>query len=58
MQIGCVLVDRVGFKDGESAVVTLKQFVQRQPIGVTPLTQRNRTQESQQTTSNFSFYYA
>ena len=37
MQIGDVVVDRVGFHDVESALLTLKQFLEQRPTGVTPL---------------------
>ena len=39
MQIGDVVVDRVGFQDVESALLTLKQFLEQRPTGVTPLIQ-------------------
>ena len=37
MQIGVVVVDRLGFQDVESALLTLKQFLEHRPTGVTPL---------------------
>ena len=35
VQIGNVLEDRVGFKDVESALVTLKQNLKQKSIGIT-----------------------
>jgi hypothetical protein len=42
-QIGDVVVGRVGFKDVESALETLKHFLVQRPIDVTPLVQSIRT---------------
>ena len=36
VQISDVVIDRVGFKDVESALVTLKQFLEQRPSDVTP----------------------
>jgi hypothetical protein len=38
VEIGDVLVDRVGFMDVESALVTLKHFSKHKPTNVTPST--------------------
>src|ERR1700738_5238259 len=37
VQIGDVVVDRVGFKDAKKALVTLRQFLKQKPTDVTPL---------------------
>ena len=39
VQLGDLVVDKVGFKDVESAFVTLKQVSEQRPINVTPLIQ-------------------
>ena len=43
VQIVDVVVDRVGFKDVEKTLVTLKQFLKLRPIDVTPLVHRIHT---------------
>ena len=37
VQIGDVVIDRVGSKDIKSALLTLKQFLEQRPIDITPL---------------------
>jgi hypothetical protein len=39
VQISDVVVDRVGFKDDESALMTLKQFLEQILVDVTPFIQ-------------------
>jgi len=43
VKINDVMVDRIGFKDAESALVTLKQFLEQRPIDVTSLIQSIKT---------------
>ena len=68
VQIGDIPVDRVGLKNVENALVTLKWFWEQKPIDVTPLIQSNQTlqeeirpwhaQESHQSTLDLFFHYA
>ena len=43
VQIGDVVVDKVGFKDAKNALVTLKQFLEQRPTDVAPLIHSIRT---------------
>jgi hypothetical protein len=36
VQISDMLIDKIGFKDVESALVTLEQFLKQRPTNVTP----------------------